>query len=402
MRLSKQHFRMIVALVATLGLMATACGGGGEGPDDVVNSSGVAKTGWGAPVDQTPVEEASAEDDAPRARSLGAPSESEESGQPDTDVEEVAASVLAYVIENSEGVSYSFDQGFSMSFEFDDLSMQIAPSSPFVTGEVDGTNSHVRADIGVVMRETFASLGLDPDDPEFAGLGAAFDDARFEVWTEGEVMTLDMADFVSAMNEVEPGSMSELDLLSDGPVSLDLGALEDVDPWMLTQALGEGSQVVDPSALLDALRSVESVTEVGPATVGGRDVTVYSGSLSMDDYFSAMGQDIDHQLGMFSDLGAETDGIDTSTFDSLGDALSNIDVHVTVMVDEQNLLRRMETVMNMGEMMSAMFDDSIQVEMSVGVWQDFDQYGQSFDIEAPDAVDVTGQFNSLFSDLVSV
>ena len=279
--------------------------------------------------------------------------------------------------------------------------MQLAPSSPFVTGEVDGADSYLRADIGALMRETFASLGLDADDASVAGLGAAFDDARFEVWTVGDVMTIDMADFFTAMNEIEPNSMTGLDALSEGPVMVDLSALADVDPWTLTQALGDGSQVVDPSALVDALRSVESVTEVGPDSVGGRDVTVYAGSLSMADYFAAMGQDIDQQFAALDQFEATADGLDSAALDQVGNALSDLDVHVTVMVDEQNLLRRMETVMNMGEMMQAMVGDSMQVEMSVGLWQEFDDYGESFVIDPPEAVDLTNRFDSLFAGLVT-
>ena len=168
----------------------------------------------------------------------------------------------------------------------------------------------------------------------------------------------------------------------------------------MTQALGDGSQVVDPSDLLGALRSVDSVTEVGTDVVGGRDVTVYSGTLTMADYFAAMGQDIESQLGVLEDLGG-TSGVDQTALGEVGEALTDLDVHVTVMVDEQNLLRRMETIMDMGDMFAA-FDDSMQVEMSVAVWQEFDDYGSAFTIEPPAAPDATAAFGALFTDLVSV
>ena len=56
--------------------------------------------------------------------------------------------------------------------------------------------------------------------------------------------------------------------------------------------------------------------------------------------------------------------------------------------------------MDMGGMFAA-FDDSMPVEMSVTVWQEFDDYGSAFTIEPPAAPDVTAAFGALFSDLVT-
>ena len=399
--------RVLLALVSVLGLVATACGGGYEGPTEVVNAEGVEKTGWGAPVVPAEAADRSADADDEPFRTLGAPDTEDDDAQPPADGdgdgdgdgavdETVAASVLAYVIENTEGVSYSFEQGFGMTVDLGGESIVIGVDDPYVFGEVDGGDSHVRADLGVLLTATFESLGIDPNDPELGGFGAALASASFDVWTEGDVMTLDVADFVSAMEQIEPGSMTGLGALSDGPVSVDLSALDDIDAWSITQALGDGSQVVDPSALVDALRAVESVTEVGRDSINGRDVTVYAGSLSMADYFAAMGQDLDGQLAVLDDVGG---GVEAGLVDVVAEGMAAIDVHVTVMVDGSNMLRRMETVMNMGEMFGSLAYEA-DIEMSVSVWQEFDEYGKSFDLEPPAAVDVTDQFSSLFGDLL--
>lgn len=392
MRPGPNSSKFVVALVTALALVATACGGGSEQPTQIVNSEGLAATGWGSPaVPETDQAAPPDVDEADPGRSFGSPSE------PDA----VSPSVLAYVIENSSGVSYSFEQGIAMTMSLDGTFLKIDPNAPIATGEVDGSSSHIEVDIAPFIESTFRALKVDLDAPAFTDVLGAFDGAEFDIWTEGDVITLDMADYVTAAELLAPGSMSGLPGLGSGPVSIDLSELENIDPWSMGAALGN-TQIIDPSSLIESLRDVDSVSEIGTDSVAGRAVTVYSGSLTMADYYAAVGQDLDKTLAEIETLlPASGTSVEFDT-DEMRELMAGIDVNITAMVDEQGMLRRVEFVLNMSELMGAWSGGSALPRVSVGVWLEFDNYGQSFNIEAPDALDITASFESLFGDIVAV
>jgi len=400
MRPGPNSSKFVVALITAVALVATACGGGAETPTQIVNSEGLASTGWGAPAEPETDEAATPDvDDSDPGRAFGSPAGSGEASP--TNSGDVSPTVLAYAIENSTGVSYSFEQGLSINMAVDGYIIRINPDAPIASGEVDGTASYVEINLAPFMEDTFLALGFDPNQPKFAELLDIFIAADFNIWTEGDVVTLDMADYVAAAETMTPGSMSGLPELGSGPVSIDLAKLENIDPWMLGAAVGN-TQIIDPSSLIESLRDVGSVSEVGTDSVAGRAVTVYAGSVTMADYYAAIGQDLDTQLAEFDSLLPEslsTIGLDSET---LRELMVGIDVSITAMIDEQNLLRRIEFVLDMGEMMGAITGGSASVRMNIGVWQEFDEYGKSFNIEAPDAVDITSSFDSLFGPLVTV
>ena len=413
----KTNARLLIALVALLALIASACGSDNESETNTsAASSDVAYAGWGD------------SDESSGARALQNPSSAD--GPTSDDVEygsltpsgdgvdgapvtgpltaTQSAQVLAYAIEASEELSYTYEQGMAMSMNMLGMSIDIAPEGAFVTGEVSGADSHMRADIGTFMVSTFESFGVDANDPLFAGMLGDFESMSMEVWIDESTMVLDMSGLASSLGSIDPAAAGELGVFADGPVKVDLDAIAavgGVDAGSIVQQFGQGAQVTDPAALFEALRLVDAVTETGQATVGSTPVTVYYASLSMADYYSAMGMDISDQFGSMEGLGFSAGSQEAELFDALAPAIENFVVDMTIMLDDGGLVRRMETSMDMGELFGAlgsggdaegldMFGAG-DIEMTMDMWQNFDNYGAGLVVEAPDAVDRTTELLGL-------
>jgi hypothetical protein len=416
----KTDARLFIALVGLLALIASACGSDNEAETNTSAAKGdAAYAGW-ASSDNA--------DESPDVRTLQDPSSGETpasddvepgSPTPSSDVVDGApatgplavtqsAQVLAYAIEASEELSYTFEQGMAMRMNMLGMSLDIAPDGAFVTGEVSGANIHMRADIGTFMVSSFESFGLDPNDPLFAGMLGEFESMSLEVWTDESTMVLDMSGLANSLGSIDPAAAGELGVFADGPVKVDLDAIAasgGVDAASIVQEFGQGAQVTDPAALIEALRLVDAVTETGQATVGSTPVTVYYASLSMADYYSALGMDISDQLGSMEGLGFSAGSDEAELFDAFAPAIENLVVDMTIMLDDGGLVRRMETSMDLGELFSALGSgDDVEgldmfgageIEMTMDLWQNFDNYGAGLVIEPPDAVDRTSELLAL-------
>lgn len=314
------------------------------------------------------------------------------------------ASVLAFAVEASEGLSYSFKQGFAIDMSMMGIRMNASPEAPVSTGFVDGDKLYMHADLSEFFADMMQSFGVSLDDPAYAGMADAFAQAEFEAWVDGDTMVLDMSRFVSALDDLSPGSMGALGELAEGPVSIDLSTLVDVNAGTLVSDLG--GQGTDPSQILESLLAVEAVFETGSSTVGGVEVTVYEGSLSMEQFIESQGADLGEQMSQFGDLGTMATDPDVLA------ALDSMVVDVEVMVDADGLVRRIAFDIDMSEMFSGMGSDAATGEdfagfdalfadahMSFQIWQEYGDYGESFVLDLPDAVDVTSEFDSLYGQL---
>lgn len=409
--------RRLLAVLALLSLLGTACGGNTEtetstapavdddteygtwGESD--DPDGSEKSG-----DQTKTD-APSTDESTQAPSLGSVSDpvvTEEVTMPATPVQ--TAQVLAYAIQASEELSYTFEQGMSMRMSMLGMDLNIAPEDAFVTGEVSGTDSRVQVDLGTFMTAMFDSMGLDLSDPLFASAFGDLGDMSMEVWIVDSTMVIDMSSLAASLGGMDPAAAAELAIFADGPVSIDLaalGGLDGTDAAALVQQFGQGAQVTDPAALIEALRSVDAVTEVGSSTVGDTPVTVYEASLSIAEYYDALGMDLTDQLGSMEDFGVAPGSDEAAMIESMLPALEHLTADMTIMLDANGLVRRMETSMDMGEMMSAMMseiEDSDllglgDLEMTVDTWQNFDDYGTDVTITLPNAVDRTSELTGL-------
>ena len=389
-----RHRRWIV-LVALLALVASACGSAGTADANTVAAADP------APVDEQPVieHEDAADESAPAEKSESATA---------------TPSVLAYAIEASENLSYNFEQGMSMDMAFFGIELNADPDGAFVTGSIDGDSSYTRVDLGVFLSSMLDSFD---DLPEIDGDAAPIDFSGLvmEAWSDGDDLVLDLSQMAASFGDLDPAMGNELAPFADGPVKLDLSTLaeaQDLDAGAIVSQFGQGAQLADPAALFDALRSIDSVSEVGIDTVNGVSVTVFEGSLNLADYTNALGTDVTGQLGGLGDLGIDPN--DPMVADVLG-SLDDVPVAVSVMIDDEDLVRRLEITIDMSPMFESMFgslaggdgevDDqmaellgSLDMRAVVSTWQTFDAYGSGDDVVLPDAEDRTAELTELLAE----
>lgn len=317
------------------------------------------------------------------------------------------SAVLAAALAQAEEQSYSFDMGMEMVVSMMGMEMEMAPTGPIMSGSVSDDRMHAVMDLGEVMAGTTMTdeFGRPVSVPELGDLG----DLRVEMWLDGTVVTVDM----SAMAGLDPSITGPV---ADGPVSFDLLAIDDVDVDDITAEMLGGQQSLDPSSAAELLRNLDTVVEVGTDDVSGRAVTVYRGVVSMAEYSEIMGEDA-------SDFGGDLFGM--GDLGAIGAGFDEMTVELTVMIDDDDLLRRLEVHLDMGplfqnlftaeqwageptadselddalaEAMMSMFDD---LTMTMDLWMEFDGYGETVVEPAPPAVDLTAEFDSVFAGITA-
>lgn len=436
---STSSLRLFVALLAALAMLATACGGSDAtslAVDDVESADAVDSADT---ADEPTVETTSDEPEPEPAEAVDAPEAAEaevddeldekadaaEPEEPEESDEDEAASgssgpiaqVLSFALENSESQSYSFSQGMSMKMNIAGEELNIASGEPFVFGQVDGDAMYMEMNMGTFMGAMMSSFGIDVTEAPFDAMFDGLNEASIETWTDETTMVMDLSKFAAAIGDLDPEAAGELSEFADGPIKIDLTKIEGVDPATIASEFGQGAQVTDPSLILQTLRAVDAIEETGTDSVNGRDVRTFASTMALVDYYDALGVDFIDQLDAanLGDVAPE----DAETFEALLDSLSDVEMSLVVMIDGDDLVRRMETSIDMGAMISAMFSnedvlssiaeeegqsvDELQAEMddvlgdglelSIDTWQEFDNYGEAFVIEPPDAVDVTADFD---------
>ncbi len=154
--------RRLLAVLALLALLGSACGSNTEsqtttaaaadedaeyGSWDSADVEGDASDPARAADDDTSDDsQDSGQSQAPALGAVGDDSTApDDAAVPDAPVQ--TAQVLAYAIQASEELSYSFEQGMSMQMSMLGMDLDISPEAAFVTGEVSGTDSRVRVDL---------------------------------------------------------------------------------------------------------------------------------------------------------------------------------------------------------------------------------------------------------------
>lgn len=409
---SRSPRRLLVCLVALMSLVASACGGGSESAGELRSSSLQPESAsepvpWNVEPAIAPAPEAS-EDTADAStvdRSAHSPGE-------DVPLTEV----LALAFAAPESLSYTFTQGISMDMEMPGLGgFEIAPSSPVATGEVQGTRTHIMMDMGVLFEEMFADLGAG------AAIPPGMENAKIEIWGDETTLVMDMSSFTDTLGAMDPMDSGEAALFADGPVRIDLSQLPGLTGSEFASQYVQGTQVVDPALLLQSLRSVDAIEHVGALSHNGRTVDQYDASITMAQYYDALGIDIAAQLDMVGGITGSAE--DEAMFSALFAAMSDLSVELRILIDEEQLIRRLEVEIDMQPLMVAIFEDETVLELMaqeqgatveemgstaailgdmryvVGTWQEFDNYGGALEIEFPEATDITSEFTELFGDL---
>ena len=310
----------------------------------------------------------------------------------------VDAEPLAFAIQSIEDSSYSFEQGLTMELDLFGEPVTIGTDGAFVTGQFDDGQSVVNADIGSFIGSVIEPFGIEGDNPLFGPLLEPLTSAELDLWSTEDTIVIDLSEFASAIGVLDPTAATELDLFTNGPVSIDIDQLIElgVDPTIdgadLASQFG-GAQISGPSDIAAALRAIDVLDDAGTDVVDGVDVSVFTGEVSLAEYVEATGAGVDSQFGPLGNLGLDPSGIDPAT---ALESFDDIVVDVTLMIDGDDLVRQVITNIDM----TPIFEDLADVggpgldsegTFLVESWVTFDNYGADFDIVLPDAVDVTSE-----------
>jgi len=189
-------------------------------------------------------------------------------------------------------------------------------------------------------------------------------------------------------------------------------------------SLGMDASTIDPNRLAEALKNLADVRGSGVDKIDGDKVAVYSGQLSMAQWFEVAGQSLDDADTMWGELATGDTASSTAMLRAMTVVLDDLDVDVAIMIDADALLRRLEVSVDMTPLIEVLFTDpdvmltmaaesgvtvaelrdttrrlTRDLDMSMDIWQNFDSYGESFEIEIPAATDVTAGYSSLLADL---
>ena len=419
------------ALLAILAVVASACSGGEvntaapamersaeEQLADLAAAPAASESESADDSSSAPVDEAVAGGDAAGETQ---PADEPAAADPSAAVDELAApmstggstaAVLAFAIENSETISYTFEQGMSMEMSFFGIEMNAVPTEAFITGAVDGDANYVRIDMGIFMEAMlggFEGFGEAAPADELGSIDLS--SMVMESWTDGSQQVIDMSAFVASLSAMDPAAATELAPFADGPIAIDASAVAEaqgIDPGELLAQFETGAQYTDPAQLFEALRGIDAVSEIGTDTVNGDAVTVYAAAMSLAQYTEAMGVDIASQMGGLGDIGFDPND------PMMADVMSSMDlipVSVTIMIDENDQVRRLDISIDAAPMfddllgsmlgedasdedLGALFGD-MEISAKIDTWQIFDNYGESVEIVLPPAEDRTEELLAL-------
>lgn len=388
----KTRTERLLALLAVLALMASACGGSSE-------SETASADGAFGPVVESDLSAVDNTVDGSADDALPADAPSEEP----VAVEQPAPEVLAFAIQAAEELSYSYEQGIIINADMLGQRIVMGGDQAFATGLVNGDDVSVNADIGMFMLSMFESMGLSADDPALGGMLDGFRDLEMDIWMVDNTVVMDLSSFASAMGGLDPSASGELGIFMDGPISVDLDQLESLggvadstDAAAIVGQFGQGAQITDPADIMEALRSVDALVEAGSDTLNGVAVDVYTAQISFADYAEAVGQDVTSSLEQAGVLDPSVD------VDAIVAALESVDADLTISLDGEGYVRELVTLVDMGSFLDAMTADAsevsmMEIEMVVETWQTFDNYGEDVEIVAPDAVDRTSELAGLLT-----
>ncbi len=408
----KKRLLPVLPVLASVSLFAAACGGSAEttstgavGVADLTSETNTTSAANSAVEEETAEEDTVAEDTAADETVAAEESAADESAAEPSETRaegvEQTTEVLALAIESVQDTSYSFEQGLNMELDILGESLIIGTDEPFITGQVDDGESALNADIGSFMLSMFESMGLSSDDAIFGNVLEGFASLEMDVWTTEDRVVMDLSDFAETFGALDPAAAAEFEVFADGPVSIDLSRLaelgvdSDIAAGDLASQFG-GAQVVDPADFVSALSSIDELEAAGVDSVNGVAVDVYIADVSFVEYSEALGQEGIGDLGSLDALGLGE--FDAAAFT---DSFEDLEVDFEIMVDADGLVRQIGTTIDMSSFFSdlvALEDDptfSGDMTMIVETWQTFDNYGQDFDISAPEARDVTSELAGL-------
>jgi hypothetical protein len=257
---------------------------------------------------------------------------------------------------------------------------------PAMTGEVDGANSHLRMDLGVIMEEVSAGMGL-------GDVGDVFGDTdmTMETISDGETMYI-RAPFFAELGDMMPTGTSapgasELAALGDGWGSVSVEGLGEVLPEDVAASVA-GQQSFNPRAAVEMMENTEGVEELGTEEIDGVTQRGLRAEVAFADLIRTSGAD--------PESFAQSAGADA---EALMEELVQMRMPIEVWVDDAGYLRTLSYTLSMGDLMDAMGTGGLGAgDMDFVYVIGFSDYGAEFTFETPsEATDITSAFAELYA-----
>ena len=259
---------------------------------------------------------------------------------------------------------------------------------PAMTGEVDGASSHVRMDLGVIMEEMSAGMGL-------GDVGDVFGDTdmTMETITDGETMYI-RAPFFAELGDMMPtGSTpgaSELAALGDGWGSVSIDGLGEVLPDDVAASIA-GQQSFNPRAAVEMMENTEGVEDIGTQEIDGVTQRGLRAQVTFADLIRTSGSD--------PDVFAEAAGAGAADVEAAMDELLQTRMPIEVWIDDAGYLRTLSYTLSMGDIIDAAGGGALGIgEMDFVYVVSFSDYGGEFTFVTPsDATDITSAFAEIYA-----
>jgi hypothetical protein len=268
---------------------------------------------------------------------------------------------------------------------------EVADSAPpAVTGEIDGPRSHMQMDLGVIMEEVSAGMGLGD-----LGTGLFGDaDMTMETITDGDTLYL-RAPFFATLGEMMPtGSTpgaSELAALGDGWGSVSIPELGEMLPEDVAASV-TGQQSFNPRAAVEMMENTEGVEDLGTEEIAGVSQHGLRAEVTFADLLRTSGMDPEAYV---ESLGGDAEGAMAS--------LADMRMPVEVWVDDDGYLRTLTYSLALGQLVEAATDGAPGGDLGLGDLTvlyvvSFSDYGADFTFDAPaDAADITSAFAEMYA-----
>lgn len=258
---------------------------------------------------------------------------------------------------------------------------------PAMTGEIDGANSHLRMDLGVILEQVSAGMGL-------GDVGDVFGDTdmTMETLTDGETMYI-RAPFFAALGDMMPTGTSapgasELAGLGDGWGSVSIDELGEVLPEDVAASIA-GQQSFNPRAAVEMMENTEGVEDLGTQEIDGVTQHGLRAQVTFADLVRTSG----------SDPETFAEAASTGSSEEVIDELLQTRMPIEVWIDDAGYLRTLSYTLPMGDIVDAVGGGDLGLDEADIVYAiSFSDYGGDFTFEFPaEATDITSAFAEIYT-----
>lgn len=292
---------------------------------------------------------------------------------------ETVATVVRAVAATASHTSYRWESQFAMRVADGTVELDIAPAEPALVGEVAGAVSSVSVDLGAILDEILAALGSPQSAAEFFGSDLTMtliDDGIGSLYIEAPLLA-------AVAQSTGLDGADKLARLADGWGVIDLLRAEAVEASEFASLAGAQSGGTPEAVLaLLAAPSAGSVQEIGGAEIRGVATTGYRVDVPLADMVAAQGLEDDDLAGLAG-----------TTIAELPDTTQPVDLFI----DDDGFVRRVTVVLDLGAFGAGVIPAGAVFSMTSSL--DFFDFGADVDIDVPDSnivVDLTNEVDTLF------